>query len=118
MHQISRDVLKRKLSGLKSHDCHMLMQLLLPLALRDSMNDKVASVLIELCDFFRDLCCKTLYVHELEKLQSKLVITMCNLEKIFPPTFFTIMVHVVIHLANEAKIGGPVHYRWMYPIER
>ncbi|KAF3962522.1 hypothetical protein CMV_012977 [Castanea mollissima] len=23
-----------------------------------------------------------------------------------------------MHLAAEAKIGGPVHYRWMYPIER
>lgn len=115
---ISRCVLKRKLAGLKSHDCHVLMQLLLPLALQDTVDEKVASVLIELCDFNRALCSKTLYVHELDKLQSKLVITMCNLEKIFPPTFFTIMVHLVIHLANEAKIAGPVHYRWMYPIER
>uniref|UniRef100_A0A2N9IIF2 DUF4218 domain-containing protein n=1 Tax=Fagus sylvatica TaxID=28930 RepID=A0A2N9IIF2_FAGSY len=29
-----------------------------------------------------------------------------------------VMVHLVMHLANEAKIGGPVQYRWMYPIER
>ncbi|KAL3806498.1 hypothetical protein ACJIZ3_000585 [Penstemon smallii] len=28
------------------------------------------------------------------------------------------MVHLTIHLATEAKIGGPVHYRWMYPVER
>ncbi|KAK2402918.1 hypothetical protein QL285_052403 [Trifolium repens] len=28
------------------------------------------------------------------------------------------MVHLVIHLAYEAKVAGPVHYRWMYPIER
>ncbi|KAK7311167.1 hypothetical protein RJT34_09123 [Clitoria ternatea] len=28
------------------------------------------------------------------------------------------MVHLVVHLAEEAKLGGPVHYRWMYPIER
>ncbi|XP_038973458.1 uncharacterized protein LOC120105240 [Phoenix dactylifera] len=40
------------------------------------------------------------------------------MEKIFPPGFFTIMVHLLIHLAAEAKLGGPVHYRWMYPIER
>ncbi|XP_020080552.1 uncharacterized protein LOC109704196 isoform X2 [Ananas comosus] len=37
---------------------------------------------------------------------------------IFPPRFFTVMVHLVIHLASEARIAGPVHYRWMYPIER
>ena len=28
------------------------------------------------------------------------------------------MVHLPIHLANEAKIFGPVQYRWMYPVER
>ncbi|XP_038976736.1 uncharacterized protein LOC120107516 [Phoenix dactylifera] len=28
------------------------------------------------------------------------------------------MVHLVIHLVGEAKLGGPVHHRWMYPIER
>ncbi|XP_073306514.1 uncharacterized protein [Primulina huaijiensis] len=28
------------------------------------------------------------------------------------------MVHLPVHLAKEAIIGGPVPYRWMYPIER
>ncbi|XP_040968270.1 uncharacterized protein [Gossypium hirsutum] len=28
------------------------------------------------------------------------------------------MVHLVIHLLHEAILGGPVFYRWMYPIER
>ncbi|XP_021862945.1 uncharacterized protein [Spinacia oleracea] len=37
---------------------------------------------------------------------------------IFPPAFFDVMVHLVIHLATEAKIAGPVCYRWMYPVER
>ncbi|XP_021745300.1 uncharacterized protein LOC110711232 isoform X2 [Chenopodium quinoa] len=114
---ISRCVMKRKLSGLKSHDCHVLMQLFLPIAMRESVTEKVASVLIELCDFFRALCSKTLIVQELTDLKSKVVITLCNMEKIFPPTFFTIMVHLVVHLADEAIIAGPVHYRWMYPIE-
>ncbi|XP_020890992.1 uncharacterized protein LOC110230972 isoform X2 [Arabidopsis lyrata subsp. lyrata] len=37
---------------------------------------------------------------------------------IFPPSFFTIMVHLTIHLTEEVKLGGPVQFRWMYPIER
>ena len=37
---------------------------------------------------------------------------------IFPPSFFDIMIHLPIHLAEEAKVGGPVCYRWMYPVER
>ncbi|XP_075088752.1 uncharacterized protein LOC107769589 isoform X2 [Nicotiana tabacum] len=28
------------------------------------------------------------------------------------------MIHLVIHLENEAKMGGHVQYRWMYYIER
>ncbi|XP_076896149.1 uncharacterized protein LOC143549018 [Bidens hawaiensis] len=28
------------------------------------------------------------------------------------------MVHLVIHLTREVKFGGPVAFRWMYPIER
>lgn len=28
------------------------------------------------------------------------------------------MEHLPIHLVDEALIAGPVHYRWMYPIER
>ncbi|CAL8163996.1 unnamed protein product [Prunus armeniaca] len=37
---------------------------------------------------------------------------------IFPPTFFTSMIHVMIHLPEEALLVGPINYRWMYPIER
>ncbi|XP_020960860.1 uncharacterized protein LOC110263615 [Arachis ipaensis] len=37
---------------------------------------------------------------------------------LFPPSFFTVMVHLTVHLVEEAKLGGPVHYRYMYPIER
>jgi len=54
----------------------------------------------------------------LHLLEKTIVLTLCKLEKIFPPSFFDIMVHLPIHLANEAKIVGPVQYRWMYLVER
>jgi hypothetical protein len=38
--------------------------------------------------------------------------------KIFPPGFFNPTQHLFIHLPYEAKVGGPVHYRWMFHIER
>ncbi|XP_020111543.1 uncharacterized protein LOC109726394 isoform X2 [Ananas comosus] len=107
-----------RLLSLKSHDYHILMQDLLPLALRASMTTEVASTLIELSNIFKAICSKVLNVEDLEQLQHRAAITLCHLEKIFPPSFFTIMVHLVIHLPEEAKLGGPVHYRWMYPIER
>jgi len=43
---------------------------------------------------------------------------LCKLEMIFPPLFFDSMEHLPIHLPFEAKVGGPVQYRWMYPFER
>ncbi|KAL6189175.1 hypothetical protein ACLB2K_040565 [Fragaria x ananassa] len=30
----------------------------------------------------------------------------------------SVMVHLAVHLPLEAKLAGPVMYRWMYPIER
>ena len=28
------------------------------------------------------------------------------------------MIHLMLHLPEEAILGGPVHMRWMYPFER
>jgi hypothetical protein len=39
------------------------------------------------------------------------------MEKFFPPRFFNSMQHLLIHLSYEAKVGGPIQYRWMYHIE-
>ncbi|GJT87199.1 F-box domain containing protein [Tanacetum coccineum] len=41
-----------------------------------------------------------------------------ELELIYPPALFDIMVHLVIHLPIEALEGGPIRPRWMYPFER
>ena len=51
-------------------------------------------------------------------MQEDVVVTLCLLEKYFPPSFFTIMVHLVVHLVREIEFCGPVHLRWMYPFER
>ncbi|XP_058210407.1 uncharacterized protein LOC131322874 isoform X2 [Rhododendron vialii] len=109
---------QRKIIGMKSHDCHILMLQLLPIALRGSLPKKVVFPLIELSCYFIAICSKVLDVEELERLESQIAVTLCNLEKNFPPSFFTVMVHLVVHLTTEAKLAGPVHYRWMYPIER
>ncbi|KAL0293819.1 UNVERIFIED_CONTAM: hypothetical protein Sradi_6918500 [Sesamum radiatum] len=54
----------------------------------------------------------------MEQLEKNIVEILCKFEKIFPPGFFDSMEHLPIHLAYEAKVGGPVQYRWMYPFER
>ncbi|CAN1782437.1 hypothetical protein LINPERHAP1_LOCUS15825 [Linum perenne] len=112
------NVNERKISGMKSHDCHVLLQHVIPLAIRGLLPKEVCEPIIELSIYFRSLCSKSLHLDQLEQLKKQIPLTLCKLEKIFPPAFFDVMVHLPIHLADEAMLGGPVQYRWMYPIER
>ncbi|WMV19289.1 hypothetical protein MTR67_012674 [Solanum verrucosum] len=107
-----------KITRLKSHDYHVLLQRVLPIALRGFLNKDVSLALIELGHFFQRLCCKTLRKDDLEQLERDIIIILCKLEMIFPPAFFDVMVHLAVHLPREAMYGGPVQYRWMYKIER
>ena len=47
-----------------------------------------------------------------------MVTTLCDLEMYFPPSFFDIMVHLIVHIVREIKMCGPVFLRSMYPFER
>ena len=94
--------------GLKSHDNHTLMQPLLPIALRGSLPNKVVRPLIELSAFFRGMCSKTLTLKDLNRLENDIIIILCKLEQIFPPGFFTSIVHLVLHLVHECQLGGLV----------
>ena len=69
-------------------------------------------------NFFRDLSARTLTVDVIRQLDENIPILMCNLEKKFPPSFFDVMEHLVVHLPYEALLRGPVHNGWMYPYER
>lgn len=107
-----------KLSNYKSHDCHTIMQQLLGIAIRGVLEKPVRIAVIRLCIFFNDICSKTIDVSRLPKIQNDIAETLCELEKYFPPSFFTIMVHLTLHLVREVELCGPVCYRWMYPFER
>ncbi|XP_042467453.1 uncharacterized protein LOC122050628 [Zingiber officinale] len=109
---------ERNIWGLKSHDHHILMQLLLPLAIRKALPKDIVKVLIELTNFFRQLCSKVNHINDLEHIQDRITVILCHLERIFSPSFFDIMEHLPIHLAEEALLAGAVQFRWMYPIER
>ncbi|KAE8696020.1 hypothetical protein F3Y22_tig00110678pilonHSYRG00462 [Hibiscus syriacus] len=80
---VSDDV--SKMNGLKSNDCHVLMQQLLLFAIKGVLHVKVKKTIIE---------------------------------KYFPPSFFDVMIHLMMHLVREVRLCGPVHFRWMYPFER
>ncbi|XP_050225605.1 uncharacterized protein LOC126675073 [Mercurialis annua] len=112
------DSKKLKMFGMKSHDCHIFMQQLLPIAFRELLPKSVWEPITQLCLFFKELTASNLKVEDMELLDKQIPIILCKLERIFPPNFFDSMEHLPVHLAYEAMLAGPVHYRWMYPFER
>jgi len=47
-------------------------------------------------------------VNTLDKLQTDIVHTLYRLEMHFPPTFFDISVHLLVHLVDQIKALGPM----------
>jgi hypothetical protein len=103
---------------LKTHTCHVLLQRIIPTGLRGYVPKDVYEAVSELGNFVRQLYSRTMRKEVMEKLKWHIPLILCKLEKIFPPAFFDVMVHLVVHLPDEAVLRGPVQYGWMYPIER
>ena len=106
------------IGSLKSHDHHVLMQNLFQVALRGLMPKGPRIAVTRVCNFFNRLCQCALDAEMLMSLESEIVEVMCQPKWFFPPSLFDIMFHLPLHLAREARLGGPVHFRWMYPFER
>jgi len=106
-----------RLQNMKSHNHHVFLGVLLPIAF-SSLPAEVLEPLSSLSDFFKNLCANELREDILMEMHRTISIILCKLEIIFPPAFWNAMEYIPVHLAQEAVLGGPVHYRWMYPFER
>ncbi|KAI9126289.1 hypothetical protein K1719_002710 [Acacia pycnantha] len=95
-----------KLVGQKSHDCHVLMQQLLLVAIRGIAEYDLRVVLTRLCFFFNAVCSKVFEIEKLDELENEGYLILCPLEKLFVPTFFDIMVHLIVHLVREIRGHG------------
>ena len=112
------DMRNASLHNLKSHDCHVFIQRLLPMAFRDLLPTNVWKVLTELSYFFQDLCSSKLHVDDIVQLENNIAEILCKLERVFSPAFFNVIEHLHVHLPTELKLGGPDQYRWMYDYKR
>ena len=88
------------------------------MSLRSILPKHVRHTICRLSVFFNALCSKVIDLFTLDKLQNDIVVTLWLLEKYFPPSFFDIMLHLVVHLVSEVRLCGPVYLRWIYPFER
>lgn len=115
---LTKHIEQNRLAGLKSHDHHVLIEQILPAAVRTLLSRGVRETIIRLGNLFQRICSKTIRVDSIPDLRQYAAETLCLLEIHFPPGFFDIMTHLIIHLVDELEICGPIHARWCYSIER
>ncbi|XP_074374552.1 uncharacterized protein LOC141714958 [Apium graveolens] len=104
--------------GFKSHDCHIFLQKLLPLTIRELLPAPIADAIMKISNFFQDLCSSVVTKTDLEIMEKSVIKALCLLEMISPQSWFNSMEHLVVHLAKEIRLAGPAYWHWMYPIER
>ena len=107
-----------KFQNLKSHDCHVIMTQLLPVALRGLLPKNVRLAIVKLCAFLNAISQKVIDPEIVPRLRSDVAQCLVSFELVFPPSFFNIMTHVLVHLVDETVIRGPVFLHNMYPFER
>ena len=78
------------ISGMKSHESHVMMQRLLPVVTRGYLGGDGQTAMIELGVFFRELCCRKLKINLFKRSEKDIVLILCKLEKIFSPSFFDV----------------------------
>jgi len=87
------DVSRGRVVGMKSHDCHVFMECLLPIAL-SSLPTYVINPISDINHFFKDLCSRTLKEDDLIRMEQTISFILCKLERIFSPSFFDSMEHL------------------------
>ena len=107
---------EKKFQNLKSHDCHVIMTQLLPIALRGLLPENVRVPIVKLCAFLNAISQKVINPENLTQLQNDVVQCLVSFELVFPPSFFNIMTHLLVHLVEEITILGPVFYTICSPL--
>lgn len=99
--EIGSHIHNKKFGALKFHDYHILMQTLLPLALRGLVDQNTRMALMRASRVFWRICCKVWDPSQEENLREDVAITMCLMEMTFQRTFFDVMSHLPMHDASS-----------------
>ena len=110
------DMRNHKLFGMKSHDCHVFMQRSIPVAFSELLPSHVWKAFIELSLFFKVLTTIVIKKGDMVRLEKEIPLILCNLKRIFPPSFFNSMEHLPVCLMKQRllvlyNIDGYIHLR-------
>ena len=103
---------------MKSHDCHVMMMQILPVALRGLLEKHVCDTLTDLCNFFDVIARKSISKKQIVRLQEEIVVILCELEMYFLPALFDVMVHLLVHILDDVTNLGQSFQHSMIPFER
>jgi hypothetical protein len=112
------NMIEKKFQKLKSHNCHVIMTQLLPVALRGLLPENVRVPIVKLCVFLNAISQKVINPDILPRLQKDVAQCLVSFKLVFPPSFFNIVTHLLVHLVKEIAILGPVFLHNMFPFER
>ena len=91
---------------------------ILPVVVWNILDENVRLAIIKMSRVFQRLCEKEIKQSDRDDLMLNVIMATCLIEKEFPTMFLNIMTHLPVHLVEQLFLCGPMHCRWMYPIER
>jgi hypothetical protein len=106
------------LCGYNCHICHLLLTVFLPIAIRAIKPVYVKMEITLLCYFFNKISQKMINKDELKDLQVFIGETVAQLEMCFPPGFFNITEHLMIHMVDQIRELGPLYLHEIRTYER
>jgi chloramphenicol O-acetyltransferase len=104
------------LTHCKAHDCHVMLIVFLPIAIRAIKLEFLKMAITHMCYFFSKISQKTICRQELSDLHDFMVETQNQPEMCLALAFFDIMVHLMIHTVHQIEALGPcyLHEMWSY----
>ena len=106
------------LTSFNAHDCHVMLTVFLPIVIKAIEPEYVKMVITRLGYFFNFITQKVINEAELPALKQFIAETLCQLEMCFPPSFFDIMPHLMMHMVDQIQELGPVYLHEMWTYER
>ena len=107
-----------RLSGLKTHDWHKMLQFILLVAIKGCLTPEIRLAIYKISMLVRWISQKEISIDSIEENMVNAIEAVCLIEKHFPSSALTIQVHLLVHIVDEVAIVGIVHTRWMFFLER
>lgn len=90
---------------------------MLPSGIKSLLQLGPKTAIIQLGRMFQQICTKVVVPNEIGPVRTYVTEILCMLKTWFPPGFFDLMTHLLVHIVDKLEICGLVASRWFYPME-